>query len=148
MTSKKFFRCSVCCDVHYGMAPPEICPTCSAKNAYCVIGDQEAGAVQGFLGLDEREKKSVTADDLRAIFKEFSEGHEFELNPDESHLNMVLDGVLTNEKNVGLKYCPCQLRSGDFEEDLKLLCPCNFKMQETYRNEGRCWCGLFTKKRE
>ncbi len=144
--SKRFFRCSVCSDIHYGMSPPGICPTCGAKNAYCVVEREEAEAVQGFIGLDVIKKGVMTRGELKEVFREFTEGQEFGLNPDEDHLNMVLDGVLSNEKTVGLKYCPCQLRSGDFEADLGLLCPCNFKQQETYRDEDRCWCGLFTKR--
>ncbi|MFQ5976114.1 MAG: ferredoxin-thioredoxin reductase catalytic domain-containing protein [Candidatus Hydrothermarchaeales archaeon] len=146
MTSKKFFRCSVCSDIHYGMAPPDICPTCGAKKAYCVIEKEEAEAVQSFIRSEEIKKEAMGREKLKEIFKEFADGQEFELNPDEKHLNMVLEGVLANEKSIGLKYCPCQLRSGDFDTDLKLLCPCNFKLQETYRNEARCWCGLFTKR--
>ncbi len=140
--SKRFFRCSVCSDIHYGMSPPGICPTCGAENAYCVVEKAEAEAVQGFIKLNEVEKGVMTREELREVFKEFTEGQEFELNSDQHHLNMVLDSVLSNEKTVGLKYCPCQLRSEDFDADLGLFCPCNFKQQETYRNENRCWCGL------
>jgi rubrerythrin len=32
--AKKFWRCNVCNDIHFGIAGPEICPTCMAKNAY------------------------------------------------------------------------------------------------------------------
>jgi rubrerythrin len=42
MTGKKFFRCSVCNDIHYGAAGPAVCPTCGAKNAYVEIDVQEA----------------------------------------------------------------------------------------------------------
>ncbi len=146
MTSKRFFRCTVCCDIHYGMIPPEICPTCGVNKAYCVIEREEAAAVQGFIGLEAIKKEVTSKGELKEIFSEFAEGGESELNPDENHLNMVLEGVLANERSIGLKYCPCQLQSGDFETDLKLLCPCNFKLQETYRNEDRCWCGLFIKR--
>ena len=39
---KKFFRCNVCNDLHYGIAGPEICPTCGVKNAYAEIDKNEA----------------------------------------------------------------------------------------------------------
>jgi len=58
----------------------------------------------------------------------------------------VVEGVLENEKKYGLKLCPCRLRDGTRERDLELLCPCNFKAQETWKNEGRCWCGLFVRR--
>jgi len=58
----------------------------------------------------------------------------------------VVEGVLENEKKYGLKLCPCRLRDGTRERDLELFCPCNFKAQETWKNEGRCWCGLFVRR--
>jgi rubrerythrin len=47
MPAKKFWRCNVCNDVHYGAAGPEICPTCGAKKAYVEIEKQEAKKVTG-----------------------------------------------------------------------------------------------------
>jgi rubrerythrin len=42
---KKFFRCNVCNDIHFGMKGPEICPTCGAKNAYVEIDSNEAAKI-------------------------------------------------------------------------------------------------------
>jgi len=84
--------------------------------------------------------------ELIKAFGSFANKNEFELNPDKSHMGAVIDGVLENEKKYGLKYCPCRIRTGDFEKDLELLCPCNFRSQEKYRTQGECWCGLFTKR--
>ena len=39
---KTFWKCTVCGDVHYGNAGPEICPTCMTKNAYKKIDAKEA----------------------------------------------------------------------------------------------------------
>ena len=44
---KKFFRCHVCNDIHYGIAGPTICPTCSAENAYVEVDAKEAVKVMG-----------------------------------------------------------------------------------------------------
>jgi len=32
MNNKKFWRCTVCGDLHYGLAAPETCPTCHAPS--------------------------------------------------------------------------------------------------------------------
>lgn len=40
--SKRFWRCTVCNDVHYGEAGPAICPTCKQKNAYVEVTVSEA----------------------------------------------------------------------------------------------------------
>jgi len=45
MTNKKFFRCNICNDIHFGIAGPEICPTCKAKNTYTEIEAEEARKV-------------------------------------------------------------------------------------------------------
>ena len=80
------------------------------------------------------------------ILEKFTENNDFVLNPDEKHLNMVLEGILNLESKNGLKLCPCRLGDGKKEMNLELLCPCNFKIQENWRNDGRCWCGLFVKR--
>jgi len=47
MGDKKYFRCTVCNDVHYGEAGPETCPTCHQKNVYVEIEQKEAKNVMG-----------------------------------------------------------------------------------------------------
>ncbi len=39
---KKYFRCNVCNDIHFGNAGPEKCPTCQTENAYVEIDKEEA----------------------------------------------------------------------------------------------------------
>lgn len=31
---KKFFRCQICGDIHYGLSKPDECPTCRSKDVY------------------------------------------------------------------------------------------------------------------
>ncbi|NIO21348.1 MAG: ferredoxin:thioredoxin reductase [Candidatus Aenigmarchaeota archaeon] len=88
----------------------------------------------------------MNKEDIRRIWERFAENKDFMLNPDEKHVDMLADGVLANEKKFGLKLCPCRLRDGTRETDLSLICPCNFKTQEVWAKEGRCWCGLFIKR--
>ena len=45
---KKFFRCIVCGDIHYGNAGPEICPTCFQSNKFVEISAEEAKKFMGF----------------------------------------------------------------------------------------------------
>ena len=88
----------------------------------------------------------MNKEELRKVYEKFTEGNDFVLNPDSNHVDMVIDGVLVNEKKFGLKLCPCRLRDETKERDLELICPCNFKAQEVWTKEGRCWCGLFVKR--
>lgn len=41
---KTYWYCTVCGDVHYGEAPPKICPTCLIEDVYVQIPKEEAVA--------------------------------------------------------------------------------------------------------
>jgi ferredoxin-thioredoxin reductase catalytic chain len=84
---------------------------------------------------------------LKKAWEMFTEKNYFMLNPDDNHVDMVVKGVLENEKKFGLKLCPCRLRDGSRNTDLELICPCNFKIQEKWKNKGECWCGLFVRRK-
>ena len=45
--AKKYFKCKVCGDIHYGMAGPVICPTCQTKDAYESIEKDAAKKAMG-----------------------------------------------------------------------------------------------------
>ncbi len=84
-------------------------------------------------------------DDIIKKWASFSQNKDFALNPDSTHVDALADGILVNKKKYGLSLCPCRLRDGTRETDLKLICPCNFKAQDNWEKLGRCWCGLFVK---
>jgi ferredoxin-thioredoxin reductase catalytic chain len=141
---KRYWRCFVCNDIHYGVAPPELCPTCKVVNAYVEISADEA---RRFLGCGP--DTAMSPEDFRAAIGRFAAGQEFEVNPDAEKVDMLLTGIFENQKNHGFKFCPCRLRTKDLAEDLKLVCPCNFTIHETYhgRADGECWCGLFVRRK-
>lgn len=144
---KKYWRCFVCNDVHYGVKPPEICPTCLVKNGYVEISSKEA---ETMLKSAPPAKTVLTREEFRQAIECFASPNEFQVNPNEEKVSMLLDGMFANEANHGLKYCPCRLRTKDPFEDLKLVCPCNFIAHETYRGkeDGECWCGLFIRRKK
>ncbi len=139
---KKYWRCFVCNDIHYGMKPPEICPTCLVKNAYIETSSEEAKKTSSLTKVEFNKEKFLEA------IEKFTENNEFQVNPDTEKVKMLLDGLFNNEQNHSLKYCPCRLITKDFVEDLKLVCPCNFLIHETYKDkkDGECWCGLFVRR--
>jgi ferredoxin-thioredoxin reductase catalytic chain len=141
---KRYWRCFVCNDIHYGIAPPELCPTCKVLHAYVEISTEEARKILGG-GPDA----SMAREEFRAAIGRFTVGNEFEVNPDGDKVDLLLTGIFENEKNHGFKFCPCRLRTKDWEEDLKLVCPCNFIIHETYKGikDGECWCGLFVRRK-
>ena len=140
---KKHWRCHVCNDIHYGFAPPEICPTCRVRDAYVEISSVETKEVMTAETLVDKSSF------IQAI-ERLAEKNEFQINPDVEKVKMLLEGIFNNEYNHGLKFCPCRLITHDFEEDLKLICPCNFLIHETYKEkeDGECWCGLFIRRKK
>jgi ferredoxin-thioredoxin reductase catalytic chain len=140
---KKYWRCHVCNDIHCGIKPPELCPTCGFKNAYVEISSSEAKKIQS-------AEKELDKERFRQAIEEFAKNNEFQVNPDKDKVNMLIDGVFSCDANHGMKYCPCRLIAKDFEEDLKLVCPCNFLIHETYKDkeDGECWCGLFVRRKK
>jgi ferredoxin-thioredoxin reductase catalytic chain len=145
---KKYWRCFVCNDIHYGLRPPQTCPTCQAVDAFVEISPQEAARLQALKVQDSERQGVLSREKFLEAIRTFAAKLEFDITSDQEKLNMLLDGVMLNEKEHGLKYCPCRLASGDLVEDLKLVCPCNFRVHETYRDveKGECWCGLFVKR--
>ena len=140
---KKIWRCHICNDIHFGISPPETCPTCNANKAYVEMSSKAAQTIIS------HEDKEVDRPGFLSAIGKLAENKEFQVNPDEEKVNSLLDGIFNNETNHGLKYCPCRLIEKDFESDLKLICPCNFLVHNTYKDQeaGECWCGLFIKRR-
>ncbi len=139
---KKFWRCHVCNDIHFGVNPPEVCPTCLVEKAFVEISSEEAKKIQGLSEI------TMNKADFRKAIEKFAEGNEFQINPDQEKVETLLGGIFNCEKNHGMKFCPCRLTTKNFEEDLKLVCPCNFRIHETYKDkvDGECWCGLFRRR--
>jgi ferredoxin-thioredoxin reductase catalytic chain len=140
---KRYWRCYVCNDIHYGIAPPEVCPTCKVAHAYVEISADEARKI-----LAGGPEKTMVPEDFRSAIEALAAPNEFMVNPDKDKVDLLLQGVFDNEKNHGFKFCPCRLQTKDWDEDLKLICPCNFPIHETYRGlpHGECWCGLFVRR--
>lgn len=86
-------------------------------------------------------------ENMIALWIKFADKKDFTLNPDKNHVGLIFKGLKVNEKKYGMKLCPCRLRDGTKKGDIKLICPCNFKVQEIWSKEGRCWCGLFMRKK-
>ena len=139
---KKYWRCHVCNDIHSGVKPPEICPTCLQTNAYVEVSTHEARDVMSVA------ETSVDKAAFAEAIQVFAAEREFRVNPDRERIDLLLEGMFNNESNHGLKYCPCRMIEKDFEKDLTLICPCNFLIHDTYKDkeDGECWCGLFIKR--
>ncbi|MCS7249733.1 MAG: ferredoxin:glutaredoxin reductase [candidate division WOR-3 bacterium] len=64
------------------------------------------------------------------------------LNPDEEFTKSLIEGLLINQERFGYFACPCRLASGNKEEDLDIICPCDYRDQDI-NDYGNCYCGLY-----
>lgn len=39
---KSYWLCTICGDIHYGIYPPKLCPTCEIEDVYVQISEEEA----------------------------------------------------------------------------------------------------------
>lgn len=76
--------------------------------------------------------------------RDFTEGKNFTLNPDDDVVKRVVKGLARNNEKKGKEYCPCRLVTGNPEMDDKIVCPCIFH-QDEIDEKGACHCQLYVK---
>jgi len=90
----------------------------------------------------------VKKEDVEKLYKRLfqdSESAGYHLNPDVEFTKDLVRGLLINEKRYGYWSCPCRLASGRKEEDLDIICPCDYRDPDL--NEyGACYCALYVSK--
>jgi ferredoxin-thioredoxin reductase catalytic subunit len=64
------------------------------------------------------------------------------VNPDETALNKIFEGLLKNERRYGYRTCPCRFSTGDYLKDSDIICPCAY-MSWDLEVYGRCYCALY-----
>ena len=88
--------------------------------------------------MDDKIKKLVEK------YEEYAKKNGFRLNPNKKIVERVINGLLTNERKFGARYCPCRKVKGIPELDRKIICPCVYHKEEIER-QGHCHCLLFVK---
>ena len=73
---------------------------------------------------------------------EVHEKHGYHLNPDREFTDSLLEGLLVNEQRYGYQSCPCRLASGVKEQDLDIICPCDYRDPDLTEFDT-CYCGLY-----
>ena len=74
--------------------------------------------------------------------KQEAESAGYHFNPDEAFTKELLESILINKDRYGYGACPCRLASGIKEEDLDLICPCDYRDPDL-DEFGACYCGLY-----
>jgi ferredoxin-thioredoxin reductase catalytic subunit/rubredoxin len=78
---------------------------------------------------------------MELLGREASEGG-YLLNPDAEMSLPLCEGLETNRERYGYISCPCRLATGKREEDLDIVCPCDYRDPDL-AEWGACYCGLY-----
>ncbi len=73
--------------------------------------------------------------------KEAEEGG-YHLNPDVEFTKQLVESLIINQQRYGYPACPCRLATGIKEEDLDIICPCDYRDADILEY-GACYCGLY-----
>jgi len=87
-------------------------------------------------GFESRVRK------LHDRLKREAEESGYHFNPDEEFTLDLVRGLLTNEDRYGYRSCPCRLASGSKEEDLDIICPCDYRDSDL-DDYNACYCALY-----
>ncbi|WP_295722006.1 ferredoxin-thioredoxin reductase catalytic domain-containing protein [uncultured Methanobrevibacter sp.] len=78
-------------------------------------------------------------------FKNEAESRGYFVNPDVEFVEFLLENIKTNMERYGYGSCPCRLSSGIKQEDLDLICPCDYRDMDL-NDYGACYCALYVNK--
>ena len=92
--------------------------------------------------MNEKEVTAAEIDELyRKLDREAVAGG-YHLNPDADFTKALVKGLITNEQRYGYRACPCRLASGDKQDDLDIICPCDYRDPDL-SDFGACYCALY-----
>ena len=92
-----------------------------------------------------KEPVTIPAEDVEKLYSRlFREAEEagYHLNSDVEFTKDLVRSLLVNEKRFGYQICPCRRSLGSKEEDLDVICPCDYRDPDL-EEYGACYCGLY-----
>lgn len=75
-------------------------------------------------------------------YKTDAEKNGYRLNPDEDFVKNLVRGLLKNGQRYRYRACPCRLASGIKDQDLDIVCPCDYRDSDI-EEHGACYCALY-----
>ena len=89
-----------------------------------------------------------TKEEVEALFNKLdADARKFGyfLNPDTLFTMELIEGLIENQNRFGHLACPCRLADGVKEEDLDIICPCDYRDADL-EDFGACYCALYVSK--
>jgi len=90
--------------------------------------------------IEEISREEV--DDLFEKLNADAKASGYSLNPDSEFAKDLVRGLIVNRMRYGYPSCPCRLSSGTKEDDLDIICPCDYRDPDL-DEYGACYCALY-----
>ena len=81
-------------------------------------------------------------DRMYLLLKKEAESGGYRFNTDVEFTRNLVRGLLKNQQRYGYRACPCRLASGKREDDLDIICPCDYRDPDI-ADFGACYCALY-----
>ena len=91
------------------------------------------------------EETAIPTEKVDALYERLdreAEASGYHLNPDQEFTRELVKGLLINEGRYGYWACPCRLATGDKQQDLDVICPCDYRDADLL-DWGNCYCALY-----
>jgi len=91
------------------------------------------------------EEITISPAKVEALYERLNREAEaagYHLNPDREFTRDLIEGLLVNEQRYGYRACPCRLATGDKQQDLDIICPCDYRDPDLVA-WGTCYCSLY-----
>jgi ferredoxin-thioredoxin reductase catalytic subunit len=92
--------------------------------------------------VNEQDVAAAEIDRLYERLLREAEAAGYHLNPDVDSAKQLVKGLIINERRYGYRACPCRLASGKKEDDLDIVCPCDYRDPDL-SEFGACYCALY-----
>lgn len=92
------------------------------------------------------EPTTEAVEKLYNKLKKEGEQSGYYLNPNIEFTKSLINGLLINEARYGYWACPCRLATGNKNEDLDIICPCDYRDADLTEYDA-CYCGLYVSQR-
>lgn len=92
--------------------------------------------------MNEQDVSIADIDRLHDRLSREAEAGGYHLNPDVEFTRWLIKSLILNERRYGYRACPCRLASGDRQDDLDIICPCDYRDPDL-SDYGVCYCALY-----
>jgi ferredoxin-thioredoxin reductase catalytic chain len=99
--------------------------------------------------MEPRQTYQPSPDQIETLYRQLNgeaEESGYHLNPDLEFTKDLAASLLVNEQRYGYRSCPCRLSSGNKQDDLDIICPCDYRDADIAEH-GACYCALYVNER-